>query len=294
MQWYDALNEMVQSGSPYVIITVIGSRGSTPRDSGTKMVVSPDETFCTIGGGHLEYKAIDIAYQMLADQENQQRIEHFPLGPSLGQCCGGSATILFECFAITKINIWLFGAGHVGKALVSVLHQLPCRVNWVDSRPEEFPAEIPSNVTKTVSEDPEKIVSSAPVKSYFIVMTHQHPLDFEITAAILKRKDARYIGLIGSRTKWERFKLRFEHRGFKPEVFEEVRCPIGLSEVKGKRPIEVAVSIAGEIIADYEHHDSKQATQKGINWKHLKKKLGEDSILNEKNKISKKETMVGG
>jgi xanthine dehydrogenase accessory factor len=289
MEWLDALNELVPSGEPYVIITVLGARGSTPRDSGTKMIVSPDRNFCTIGGGHLEYKAIALAKEMLTQKKEQQRIEHFPLGARLGQCCGGSATLLFECFGGTQLSIMLFGAGHVGKSLVSILHQLPCSITWVDSRPEEFPAKLPTNVKKIISEEPEHAVSEAAPNTCFIVMTHKHPLDFNIITAALERNDARYIGLIGSKTKWKRFKLRFQHRGYEPGFYKAVRCPIGLSEVPGKKPIEVAVSIAGEIIADYQKIQPLTGTQQGVSWTELKRHLGATSGAEAKDELTTKE-----
>jgi xanthine dehydrogenase accessory factor len=101
-------------------------------------------------------------------------------------------------------------------------------------------------------------------------MTHNHPLDFDITRAALERKDAAYIGLIGSDTKWQRFKMRFEHRQFPAELYNAVRCPVGLSEVPGKLPMEVAVSIAGEIIADYQAKQCAKPVQQGIHWRELK------------------------
>ncbi len=293
MEWLNALNELVPSGEPHVIITVLGAQGSTPRDSGTKMIVSPKRNFCTIGGGHLEYKAIALAKEMLTQKKEQQRIEHFPLGPSLGQCCGGSATLLFECFGGTQLSIMLFGAGHVGKSLVSILHQLPCSITWVDSRAEEFPAKLPTNVKRIISEEPEYAVSEAAPNTYFIVMTHKHPLDFNIITAALERNDARYIGLIGSKTKWERFKLRFQHRGHEPGFYAAVRCPIGLNEVPGKRPIEVAVSIAGEIIADYQKTQPLKGTQQGVSWRELKRHLGATSEADIKNELSTKEQVTG-
>ena len=117
-------------------------------------------------------------------------------------------------------------------------------------------------------------MSEASPNTYFIVMTHKHPLDFNIITAALSRNDAKYIGLIGSKTKWERFKLRLQHKGYDAGFYESVRCPIGLSEVPGKRPIEVAVSIAGEIIANYQKTQSVGGTKKGVSWNQLKRHLG--------------------
>ena len=277
-QWHQTITRLEHSREPYVLITLLGARGSTPRDAGTKMVVTAHKSFHTIGGGHLEYQAIASARQLLAEGHNQQKIEHFPLGAKLGQCCGGSTSVLFECFAGAQLNIMLFGAGHVGKALSSILAQLPCRLYWVDSREEEFPEQLPENVIKIVSDSPAAEVADMPANSYFVVMTHNHPLDFEITDAVLKRGDARYIGLIGSQTKWQRFKMRFEHRDHQPDYYAAVRCPVGLSAVPGKLPMEVAVSVAGEIIGEYQRDLPPRPTQQGASWRELKQLLPADKL----------------
>ena len=268
-QWLAAARALEDKGTPYVIVTVLGARGSTPRDSGTKMLVTVDRSFCTIGGGHLEFKAIDIARDMLRCGKTEQRLETFPLGPRLGQCCGGSANILFESFPGAPVNLMLFGAGHVGKALVSILAQLPCRVHWVDSRSGQFPSEAPANVSLVLSDTPAAEVASMPANSYYLVMTHNHPLDFDITEAVIKRGDARYIGLIGSDTKWRRFQMRFEHRGYDTQAYAAVRCPVGLAAVPGKLPMEVAISIAGEIIEIYQGDAPQRETQRGLAWREL-------------------------
>ena len=280
--WFKVVNTLEQLGEPYVLITVMGARGSTPRDSGTKMVVTANESYCTIGGGHLEYMAIEHARDMIkkgkpdfkdgskSETKTDQKIEHFPLGAKLGQCCGGSTSLFFELFTGAELNIVLFGAGHVAKTLVPILAQLPCRLFWVDNRDHEFPQRIPDNVIRMISEEPANEVANMPANSYYVVMTHNHPLDFDITEAILHRNDALYVGLIGSKTKWQRFQMRFAHKQYDPEFYASVRCPVGLSNVPGKLPIEIAVSIAGEIIQG--HHKSKpqQATQRGISHKELK------------------------
>jgi xanthine dehydrogenase accessory factor len=145
----------------------------------------------------------------------------------------------------------VFGAGHVGRALVPLLAALPCRVRWIDSREQEFPELIPNGVTKVVSEEPVDEVAELPPGCYCIVMTHNHQLDLELTAAILKRNDFTWFGLIGSKTKRVKFEHRLRERGFDEAVMARMRCPMGIAEVKGKLPIEIAVSIAGEIIATY-------------------------------------------
>ncbi|MGB1299463.1 MAG: xanthine dehydrogenase accessory protein XdhC, partial [Psychrobium sp.] len=212
--WLDAAQQLSQQGQSYVLVTLLGVRGSAPRDSGTKMVVSDSATFDTIGGGHLEYKATEIAQQLIRDGQSGQKIEHFPLSAKLGQCCGGSTSVLFETFINTNINIMMFGAGHVGHAIAPMLAGLPVNLHWVDERSDLFPAVNARNTKHIVSEVPSDEVASMPPNSYYIILTHNHQRDFDITSAILKRGDAKYIGLIGSDTKWKRFKQRFSHRGF--------------------------------------------------------------------------------
>ena len=268
--WLQAASDCHARGEDFVLITILGVQGSTPRDSGTKMLVTTEESYSTIGGGHLEYKAIAAARQMLQEKTETQKIEHFPLAAKLGQCCGGSATLLFETFAGCKLNIMVFGAGHVGKALTSILAQLPCRVHWVDSREDYFPEQLANNVTAVVNENPADEVASMPAGAYYIVMTHSHQMDFEICRSLLKRDDVRYAGLIGSESKWLRFTKRFEHRGYTSEHYQTLRCPVGLSSVPGKLPIEVAVSIAGEIIAEYHQDIGDSSNDSGISWNRIK------------------------
>ena len=249
--WISALAELQNQGEPCVLVTIIDERGSTPRNAGSKMVVTAERIFDTIGGGHLEYKAMQIAREMLANGNLGTRLERFSLGASLGQCCGGVNVLLFEPMGQPQAQIAVFGAGHVGRALVPLLASLPCRVRWIDSREPEFPALIPEGVTRIVNEEPVDEVEQLPTGSYCIVMTHNHQLDLELTAAILTRNDFTYFGLIGSKTKRVKFEHRLRERGFDAALLQRMRCPMGLAEVKGKLPIEIAVSIAAEVIATY-------------------------------------------
>lgn len=249
--WINALADLQQQGEPCVLVTIIEERGSTPRNAGSKMVVSRDRLYDTIGGGHLEYKAQAIAREMLENRVRDTRLERFSLGASLGQCCGGATVLLFEPMGQPQAHIAVFGAGHVGRALVPLLASLPCKVRWIDSRDNEFPEQIPAGVEKVVNDEVVDEVENMPAGSYFIVMTHNHQLDLELTAAILERNDFTYYGLIGSDSKRAKFENRLRDRGFQPETVQRMRCPMGISEVKGKLPVEIAVSIAGEVIATY-------------------------------------------
>jgi xanthine dehydrogenase accessory factor len=289
MSWVDAAQQLSQKGEAYILVTLVGVSGSTPRDSGTKMVISTKQAYATIGGGHLEYKVIEMAHKLLIENKNSQRLEHFQLGTNLGQCCGGTASVLFECFATANVNIMLFGAGHVGKALSQILSGLPCKVTWVDNRMEQFPAQyqtgekVLGNIHPIVSENPVDEIVQMPADAYYIVMTHNHQLDFELCQKILAREDFRYLGLIASDTKWRRFKQRFSHRDIPSSLIERINCPIGLSQVSGKQPMEVAVSIAAEIIECYQNKQFSLSDQKrskgvrqGINWREIKHLLVKD------------------
>ena len=285
--WNQASLNLSQQGQAYVLITIVGVTGSTPRNSGTKMVVSQNEIFDTIGGGHLEFKAIKFARQLLHANKDCQKIEHFQLGSQLGQCCGGNASVLFECFAANIINIAVFGAGHVGQALIPILSGLPCHTTWVDSRAEQFPANTENfaNVTKLVSDDPASEVASMPADTLYIVITHNHQLDFEISHEVLKREDFHYLGLIASDTKWRRFQQRYKHREVAQKLVERMNCPIGLAQVSGKLPMEVAVSISAAVIESYQSllvansvtdeqgKVAKATKNKGIAWQDIKQLL---------------------
>jgi len=251
MSWISALADLQQQGQPCVLVTIIEELGSTPRNAGSKMVVTADRIYETVGGGHLEFKAMELAREMLTNRTQDTRLERFSLGASLGQCCGGATVLLFEPMGQPQAQIAVFGAGHVGRALVPLLASLPCKVRWIDSRENEFPEHISQGATKVVNDEVVDEVENMPPGSYFIVMTHNHQLDLELTAAILKRNDFAYYGLIGSQTKRVKFEHRLRDRGFSAEVMQKMRCPMGIAEVKGKLPIEIAVSIAGEVIATY-------------------------------------------
>ncbi len=296
LNWTGAVHQLNKQGKAYVVATIVGVTGSTPRNSGTKMVITHDDIFDTIGGGHLEHKVIKHAHQLLTSGEACQQLERFQLGAQLGQCCGGDANVLFECFSASGANIILFGAGHVGKALIPILAGLPCSITWVDNRAEQFPDDVNrySNVTAVVSENPEEEVAFMPANSYYIVMTHNHQLDFDISHHILKRADFAYSGLIASDTKWRRFQQRFQHRDIDKSLVERMNCPIGLAEVQGKLPMEVAVSVAGEIIqlyqvklaenavanpeANKQKNAKSQSSKRGIGWQELKALVSEKSV----------------
>jgi len=264
-----AASELDAKAESYVMVTILGTSGSTPRASGTKMVVSKDNIYATVGGGHLEFKVIEHARALIAQGHTCQAMENFQLGANLGQCCGGMVVVLFETFIHDAMHLDVYGAGHVAQALIPILAQLPLRIRWIDSRAELFPAQIPANVEKIVDEQPVDQVASAKENNAFVILTHNHQLDFQLCQSILKRGDALWLGVIGSDTKAKRFQYRLSQRGFSAQQIEQMICPVGLKEVTGKLPMEVAIAIAGQLIALYQQQQPTQSTQQKAQWQSI-------------------------
>jgi xanthine dehydrogenase accessory factor len=230
-------------------ILIVETRGSAPREAGTKMWVSASEVRGTIGGGNLEYTALKIAREMLLSAETQ-RERKFALGDNLGQCCGGSVTLRFSKIEQMSdsqepsFHVVLFGAGHVGKEVARILERLPCRLTWIDPRPDVFPASVSENVKVVIEEEPAWMVDEAPPGALYLVMTHSHALDLEIVERVLKRNDVAFLGLIGSETKAAKFRARLKAKGIDPA---RLVSPIGLVKA-GKHPAEVAVSAVAQLL----------------------------------------------
>jgi xanthine dehydrogenase accessory factor len=221
-----------------------------------------DQVVNTIGGGNLEFQAMNEARQMLGGADAVTR--RYPLGPSLGQCCGGVVHLRFEPITQTDepalaqrlqarfTPVALFGGGHVGKALVQVLGTLPFSVTWVDSRDEIFPAGLPFNVACEHSDPVQAAVSGLPPGTHVLIMSFSHAEDLDVVAACLRRlrerNDLPYIGLIGSKSKWATFRHRLEERGFTPNELARVTSPIGLPGITGKEPEVIAVSVAAQLL----------------------------------------------
>lgn len=337
-EWPCELRRRLAAGRASVLVTVAQTRGSTPRAAGTKMLVDVDAAIGTIGGGHLELKAIELARELLQRADPPKAtLRRFPLGASLGQCCGGVAVLLFECFVgavpawlaavrgvepawlITRVDdeacgkllldkqgcvgslgderldrrarqlnlrpnamrqgletvswqnaagqrcellietlnavdfhLQLFGAGHVGRALVQVVSGLNCRVHWVDSREAAFPGAVAPNVFCEHSDEPEWSVDDAPPNSLLLVLTHSHAEDYRIVRRALRRQreqgDLAFIGLIGSRTKRRKFEMRLRAEGFEEGDLSALTCPIGIEGISGKQPAEIAVAVAAQLL----------------------------------------------
>lgn len=235
---------------------ILSVRGSSPRDSGTAMKVTRDATEGTIGGGALELRAIEIAREMIVSRRPEHR-ERFALGPSLGQCCGGAVTLQFDrtpkpvdpapTFTDRAAPVggavrplWIWGAGHVGRAIVAAADPGVFDITWVDDAPERFPFAPPRHATRVPAADMVRLAMRAP-RAHHLVLTYSHQIDFDLCAALLTRP-ALSIGLIGSATKWARFARRLAALGLDPD---RITCPIG-DKGMGKAPHQIA---AGTLMA---------------------------------------------
>jgi xanthine dehydrogenase accessory factor len=317
------LNALLEQQSPAILVTVARAEGSVPREAGAKMLVSADGLFDTIGGGHLEFVATAVAREMLAQPAQelsaQRRLQRLPLGPTLGQCCGGVAFLAFERVDVAShghfeairdsltrsqacvrqvpldsaappllaseaedtqlwqdahgarwladacrppaARLYLFGAGHVGAAIVQAMSALPCHITWIDEREDMFPASRPPNVTVDVTDTPEALVAAAPDDASYLVMTHSHALDQALAEAILRRDRVGWFGLIGSATKRVQFERRLQQRGIPAARLTDMVCPIGIQGIAGKEPAVIAIAVAAQLLQVWQSMHAVQTTQ---------------------------------
>ncbi|RFC66949.1 MULTISPECIES: xanthine dehydrogenase accessory protein XdhC [Mesorhizobium] len=256
------LSEFLERVSDAALVQVTSAKGSTPREAGTWMLVARDAIFGTIGGGQLEYMAIDKARELLA-LDGEAVMLDVPLGPEIGQCCGGrvglsvsrmDATMREELQAqlaredAALPHIYVFGGGHVGRALAAALSLLPVKTIVVETRAEEIKG-LPKTIETRLTPMPEEAVRDAPAGSAFLVLTHDHALDFLIVAEALKRTDAAYVGMIGSKTKKATFRSWYlRTAGGTEAAFSQLVSPIGGDSVKDKRPAVIAALAAAEVM----------------------------------------------
>jgi len=270
------LADIVAAHGAAALVTVQSAQGSTPREAGARMIVRPDGAFHgSIGGGQLEWQALAAAREAIAAGRGPARFIEKTLGPDLGQCCGGQVTLSIETFdardagklavlaaaetEASRTPLLLFGAGHVGRALVLALAPLPFAVRWIDGREDAFPALTPATATPVRAADPAAELGRAPADAFVLVMTHSHPLDLAVTAEALKRGFP-FVGLIGSATKRARFERRFREVGIPEERIRALACPIGVPGIAGKEPAVIAASVAAQLLAERERTASAAAT----------------------------------
>ena len=333
------MRSLSSQGIPFVVVTVIETLGSAPREVGARIVVTENETFDSIGGGKLEYEAARRAQEILEWPSDKLRTsEMLGLGITMSQCCGGAVRLLFEKYEgerlgqlhrelvetrrrqfailvspvsndgrtfilnlkrepedlpdflsvaaerllekaeprcnlveyggeqwfLTRLDeqptrLILFGAGHVGKALVKILEDLPFRIEWVDERPEVFPDIVPANTNVHRLPNPLQILDVQDDGTFYVVMTHSHGRDYEICLEILQKHNFGWLGLIGSETKRKRFIKRFLDDGLDAFILRRLECPIGIDKIKGKLPSVIALSTAAQLLEQRQQSLQKSA-----------------------------------
>ncbi|AMX96303.1 xanthine dehydrogenase accessory protein XdhC [Mesorhizobium sp. M7A.F.Ca.CA.002.10.1.1] len=271
-----SLKAFLASAGRVAVVEVAGTKGSTPREKGAFMLVSPTAIFGTIGGGQLEYMAIDKARQMLGKEARIEVDEvcatlDVPLGPEIGQCCGGRVEVLIrlvdaalagDLVAAAEAEeahlpyVYIFGGGHVGQALASAIALLPVHGVVIETRAEALEG-MPETIETRLTAMPEAMVRNAPAGAAFAILTHDHALDFLIVAEALKRGDTAYVGMIGSKTKKATFRTWFlkSADGSQAE-FARLVSPIGGDTVKDKRPQVIAALAAAEIMTALVNHNA--------------------------------------
>ena len=279
MKVWNQISRALEAHGTCAMVSVVKAEGSVPREQGARMVVTPEGFHGTIGGGTLEWKALAEAQRLLGKPRAVKMLTQ-SLGPDLGQCCGGRVSLAIESFgmgdlaeareraaredsgpfvvtgrlpAITerfgeaRRHVLLFGAGHVGRAVMLALAPLPYEVTWADPRPEAFPAAMPQNVTAFAG-DPLAIVDSAPQGALAFIMSHSHALDLAIADAALRNLAIAHVGVIGSATKRARFEKRLREAGVPDDRVRAMICPIGVGGIRSKLAAAIAVSVAAQVI----------------------------------------------
>lgn len=250
--WVSKLHELTQLNISVAAVTVIDTGGSSPRDAGAKMLVVEDgEIFGTIGGGNLEKLVIEQAINCI--KENICGKYTFNLGAKAGQCCGGVMEVFIET-ATQSEQLIIFGAGHVAQAVAETMEGTPFKVHLIDERLAHDQGLVKKGLNSHVKlhskswqeSFKECFAKNKNKNNYVVIMTHSHQLDEEILHSLLSY-DCKYLGLIGSETKWEHFQKRLLEKGVSKEQLKTVRCPIGRN-TGGKAPKEVAISLAAELL----------------------------------------------
>lgn len=286
MKCWTLIEKALRRDGRCAMVSIVAAEGSVPRETGARMIVTNEGFHGTIGGGSLEWQAIAAAQAMLAGGA-ASRLASYSLGPDLGQCCGGRVKLATEVFDRNSLGevealaareaqgafeltrrvagidvterhgddarrLYLFGAGHVGRALVLALAALPFDIVWCDARPNAFPGAVPANVTLAQVADPAALLADAPRGSLAWVMSHSHALDLAIVDAALRHSNIAHVGLIGSATKRARFEKRLREAGVAAERIAGLFCPIGIDGIRGKHPAIIAASAAAQLVVLHE------------------------------------------
>ena len=268
------LTEAKNYNNKIIKAKIISAEGSVPRNQGTFMLISENDIYGSIGGGQLEYSVIEISKKNLLNDEFNNEIVNIPLGPSIGQCCGWYVQVSIEKFkdglnslekekskSINLQQLYIFGAGHIGQELSSRSIDLDFKINLVDSRIDFLNLQQKDNVNTILANSPWLLIKNLPKNSFFIILTHSHDYDFKIINEILRTQNFKFLGLIGSKTKFNRFKNRLLKIGYKENLISKIECPVGLKNISSKKPAEIAISIIGRLleyrsqIENYKNHD---------------------------------------
>jgi len=250
MTFFESLNDLAESGAPFVAVTVVDTLGSTPQDRGAKMLVTAEgRSFGTVGGGKIEARAIQEAQSMLADESAPKtRFFQWSLEKDIGMTCGGIVRVYFEAFNVTRWNIVVFGAGHVAAALIDVLLRLDCRVTCIDPRAEwieRLPKSPRLRAVQTADMPAE--VAKIPEGAFVLLMTMGHTTDKPILIEILRTRTLPYLGVIGSNAKAKRLRQDVLDAGLSDEKTRAFFCPVGL-EIGSNHPHEIAISVAAQML----------------------------------------------
>ncbi|UIK03977.1 xanthine dehydrogenase accessory protein XdhC [Neorhizobium galegae] len=258
-----ALPTFIAAHPRSILVELREAKGSTPREAGTFMLVATKVIWGTIGGGQFEYMAIDNARAMLAG--GGEAVMDIPLGPEIGQCCGGHTRLAFQPLTPElaetlerrlrdeeheRPTVTLFGSGHVGQALARALAPLPFAVSVIETRAEAL-EDLPDDVEKHLTAMPEAFVDKIPAGGVAIILTHDHALDFLIAQRALARTDLAYVGMIGSRTKRATFANWLKREGCGDDMLPRLVLPIGGTTVRDKRPAVIAALVAAELLQTY-------------------------------------------
>ena len=250
MTFFETLNDLMAAEVPLVTVTVVDTMGSVPQDRGAKMIVTAQGLqFGTVGGGKVETKAIGEAQAMLRGEvAGNTRFVQWNLAKDAGMTCGGIVKLYFEAHNAGRWRVWVFGAGHVANALVTLLVHFDCQITCVDPR-AEWLAKMPESpkLTKLQSADMPSLVKTIPDDASVVLMTMGHTTDKPILLEILRTRRFPYLGIIGSNAKANILKRDVAEAGLPPEAQNAFYCPIGL-EIGTSHPYEIALSAIAQMV----------------------------------------------
>ena len=245
------MQEFLEEGTPFVCVTLVDIKGSTPRAQGGRMLVTDSGLHSgTVGGGLVEAKALEVSQEFLKQNElsEQSKFVQWNLNRDIGMSCGGSVKLYFERYNTNPWRIMIFGAGHVAQALIPLLLKLDCQLTCYDTR-REWLEKLPesSKLNKFCVENLEENVESTSEKDFVLIMTHGHRSDFYVAHKFIEKRNQPFLGVIGSRSKAATLKKELEKEGVQQKQIEKIICPLGFS-LGGNHPQEIAISITAQLL----------------------------------------------